>query len=70
MISKKENYEMIKNPDGTISYRIKPKKGEEGTDYLDISAGDLYKEFGVEDLTNEQPSPVDAKSLIEKYSTK
>ena len=67
---KKENYEMIKNPDGTISYRIKPKKGEEGTDYLDISAGDLYKEFGVEDLTNEQPSPVDAKSLIEKYSTK
>jgi hypothetical protein len=69
----KENYEMIKNPDGTISYRIKPssdllkeekklKPEERGKNpklaYIDISAADLFKEFGVEDLAEEQPKSI------------
>ena len=65
----KENYEIIKNLDGTFAYRIKPpaallkeeaqlKPEDRGKNprlaYIDISAADLIKEFGVEDLFQQQ----------------
>jgi hypothetical protein len=63
---RKEDYIIAKSSEGDLVFT----KDEEGATPSIISIENLIKEFGVEDLIKEQPAAVNAKSLIEKYSTK